>query len=149
MARYQLVDKVMFVDAHTINSTGKPPVELPIPHILDQRVYELPTKKATYTQLSPAEAFITRFIVMGVDTDLISQTFASETGTDINNSKAAVQAAVNLLNSHQYVQQRGQRNYSTILDPNYPREGTQNKHMKHTLDFNCNWYGSGSNKVPN
>ncbi len=146
MARWQLVDKVMFVQAFTMNSTGKPPAELPFPHILDQRVYEINKLKATYTQLSDAEAFITRFIVMGVDDGLIPQILASETGA--SNPGAAVRDVVNLLNSHGYLQPRGPRTYDNTLDSSYPREGTQDKHNKHTLDFNCNWFGTGQSKVP-
>ena len=103
MPRYQLKDKCLFVDAQDLAAGTRYPEVIPFAHILDK------STTATYLKLNDTAGFIARFIVIGVDTDLIPQIILSEYGGTlprlfecqyakvVSGAKNAVKAVVEML----------------------------------------------------
>jgi len=92
MPRYQLADMCLYVSAKHFETKERAPKEIPFPHILDQR-----KKPATYLKLNNGASYITRFIVQGVDIDLIPEILRSEYGAQVENPKAEVEAVLEML----------------------------------------------------
>ncbi len=92
MPRYQLADKCLYVSAKHHVTKERIPKEIPFPHILDQR-----KNPWTYLKLNNAVSYITRFIVLGVDTDLIPEIVRSEYGAKVENPKAEVENVLKIL----------------------------------------------------
>jgi hypothetical protein len=77
MARYKLKDGCIFVDANDPkDKKKKKPDENPYPHVFNQTTKD-------YVALNDAAGFIARFIVLGVDTNVISQILVSEYGSSV------------------------------------------------------------------
>jgi hypothetical protein len=138
MPRYQLQDKCLFVDAYLYDKVNrkpraqKKPDLVPYPHINDQRV-----SPATYLRLNDGAAFITRFIVLGVDTDLIPQIVDSEyqgsTPTAVQDVANVVAMLMPYLEPRTY-----QRPYQ------HPQNQGVHPHAGgYPLDFSVNWFGTG------
>jgi len=106
---------------------------------LDQR-----TSPAKYLTLNPTAAFITRFIVMRVDTGLIPGILSSEYGGTANFA-ADVQTVLGLLSEYLELDEPAifKRRYGT---PN--KLGSGNHPGNYTLDFSVNWFGTGFIKGP-
>jgi hypothetical protein len=153
MPRYKLKDKCLFVDAKNFDDPKAPkrfPNEIPFAHILDKNT-------GSHLKLNDTAGFITRFIVMGVDTDLIPQIIYSEYGGTLPKLfegkcakaeaavKAAVKAVVKILRP--YLKPR------TLADCKQPYEppkdlGVGKGLVKYTLDFSVNFVGIGVVKIP-
>jgi hypothetical protein len=138
MPRYQLKNKCLFVDAYLYDednrkpTSNKKPDVIGSPHVLDQS-----TTPGTALKLNDAAAFIARFIVLGVDTDLISQIVTSEYPGDVVNAAQEVAEVYNMLTPYLEV-----RTYQRIHGA--PKsKGKQNHQGGYTLDFTVNWFGTG------
>jgi hypothetical protein len=153
MPRYKLKAKCLFVDAKNFDDPKGPkrhPVDMPYAHILDKNA-------GSCLKLNDTAGFIARFVVLGVDTDLIPQIIYSEYGgtkakpvegsdpTSEAEVKTAVGFVVNKLLP--YLELR------TLKDCNRPYEpptdyGVQQYGGKYTLDFSVNFMGTGVVKIP-
>jgi hypothetical protein len=153
MPRYKLKAKCLFVDAKDLDDPKTPkrhPIEIPFAHILDK-------SEGSCLKLNDTAGFIARFIVLGVDTDLIPQIIYSEYGgtkpqpTEKQNSqsqteiKNAVDFVVGKLMP--YLETR------TLADCPRPYESANDygvdKHAgKYKLDFSVNFVGTGIVKIP-
>jgi len=138
MARYQLKDKCLFVDATDLDGNRLPP-EIPNAHVLDQR-----GPQAKVLKLNDTAGFIARFIVMGVDTDTVAEIVSSEYAISTTNAAAEVQSVYSLLKD--FVQartyKRGHEKPGTVPKAE-PTSG------QYGLDFSVNWFGGGGvSKVP-
>ena len=163
MPRCQLDDFVMFVNARNKETNERLPKEIPFPHILDQRDQESdPNKPATYLKLNDGAAYITHFIAIGVDTDLIPEILKSEYSTtqgkkvETIDFAAQVQAVLQLIMPYLKKDAQGKpiRDYPRKYEA--PQSNGQGKHVDqqgkplkgYELDFRVNWYVSGGPKVP-
>jgi hypothetical protein len=144
MARYQLKDMVLFVDADDFNDKVHPkqkgprkPDVIPFPHILDKR--DEPPAKCL--KLSDEAGLIARFIVQGVDTDLIPQIINSEYGGKVPHPVNDVQTVLTMLrDEYDFLENRvDQMGYAPPrkigFEPDCPG--------KYDLDFRVNWFGTG------
>jgi hypothetical protein len=144
MARYQLKEQCLFVEAKVYDDTHwKPtkvykPDDLKGPHVMDKS-----TKPATYLKLNEGAAFITRFIVMGVDTDLIRQILISEYGSAAANPQKEVDDVVKMLLPRFLEDRTYPRPHQ---DPQNLGEGTHSG--KYPLDFGVNPFNVGILKGP-
>jgi hypothetical protein len=138
MPRYQLKNKCLFVDAYLYDEKNRKPIPNKIPgaiaypHVLDQS-----TAPGTALKLNDAAAFIARFIVLGVDTDIIPQIVKSEYPGDVVNADQEVADVYNLLMP--YLEPRTyQRTHAAPKSKGkIPHEGG------YELDFRTNWFGTG------
>jgi hypothetical protein len=137
MERYELKDKCLFVDATDRETNTKKPVDIGASHAMDKS-----TPSAKYLKLNDGAAFIARFIVMGVDTELIAQILVSEYGSAVRDPAAEVRAVVKMLEP--YLKPRSfARPYQA------PRDHGGGQHSGHyDLDFRVNWFGTGVFKGP-
>ena len=131
--RYQLKDKCLFVDATSRQNGLRKPQANPHPHILDQR-----GNQARFLNLNDEAGFVARFIVQGVDTDLIPEILRSEYGNRVQDPQAMVQAVVGFLGP--YLEARTvQREYDpprVVGQGNFAQKG-------YRLNFRVNWFGTG------
>jgi len=141
MPRYRLQDKCLFVEAYAYDEmTRKPcsntmPSSIPCPHVLDQR-----NTPATYVTLNDTAAFIARFIVMRVDTNLIPDILSSEYGAKSKSPAADVQTVLKILEP--YLEPDDPRIFTrTYQTPKGTNSG--NHPGKYSLDFSVNWFGTG------
>jgi hypothetical protein len=146
MARYQLKNKCLFVDAKVYDDNSGLPTKnakiddviLANPHVMDTS-----TSPATYLPLNDAAAFIARFIVLGVDTDLIPQILTSEYGSAVKNPGKEVADVLAMLFPKYMVN----RTYARAYDA--PKKGNEGTHPgKYLLDFKVNFFGVGAVKGP-
>jgi hypothetical protein len=148
MSRYQLKDKCMFVDAYVYDEQNrkpgaKKPDAIPSPHILDQR-----TDPATSLKLNDTAAFITRFIVLGVDTDLIPQILQSEypgAGAIFANEVNTVYTMLAPYLDKRSYQRAHQAPQAIGSAATY--QGISGK-KGYDLDFRVNWFPIGGYKLP-
>lgn len=152
MPRYQLDDYCLFVDATNFETNKREPKEIPYPHILDQR-----TTPATYMRLNDGAAYITRFIVLGVNTSLIPEILRSEyqtlLGSKVNtiNFEAEVVAVLNMIDPYL---KKGERHVERAYES--PKQHGAGKHVDlegkplkgYDLDFRVNWFVVGCCKIP-
>jgi len=147
MARYQLKPHCVFVDAFDLDQVTdpivphreKPNTDIPFAHVMDKS-----TMPAPYVTLNDGAAFITRFIILGVDTGMIPQILISEYGMQLPQAKDEVAAVLKLL----YPQYLVDRTYTrTYVKPGKLVEG---KHPtgNYPLDFKVNFLGGGVLKTP-
>jgi hypothetical protein len=144
MARYQLKKKCLFVEAkvydktHWLPTDVKKPDDIKSAHLLDKS-----TKPATYLKLNDGAAFITRFIVMGVDTDLIPKILISEYGSAAANPQQEVTNVVKML-LPRFLTKR------TYLRPHHdPQDLGEGTHSgKYSLNFRVNPFNVGILKGP-
>jgi hypothetical protein len=131
--RYQLQDKCLFVDATDRRGGRRKPQAIPHPHVLDQRV-----TPAKFLNFNDEAGFVARFIVQGVDTDLIPEILRSEYGDKVKNPKDMVKQVVQLLKP--YLEPRTfQREYEApkiVAQGDFQQKG-------YRLDFKVNWFGTG------
>jgi hypothetical protein len=159
----QLDEFVMFVDAKNLKTNERHPKEIPFPHILDQRDQQSdPNKHATYLKLNDAAAYITHFIAIGVDTELIPEILKSEYRTtqgekvETIDFAAQVQDVLNMIMPYLKKDKKGNpiRDYPRKYEA--PQSHGQGKHQDqkgkplkgYELDFRVNWYVTGGGKVP-
>lgn len=152
MSRYKLKDKCVFVDAKNFDDPKAPkryPIEIPHAHILDK-------SSASHLKLNDTAGFITRFVVLGVDTDLIPQIILSEySGTlpklfEGNKDKveAAVKTAVKSVVSmlKPYLERRTLADCKQLYET--PKDLGIGKHSgKYALDFSINFVGTSVVKI--
>jgi len=137
MSRWELKDKCLFVDATDRDTNLKKPDDIAASHVMDKS-----TAPATYLKLNDGAAFIARFIVMGVDTDLIPQILKSEYGAAVKDPVAEVQTVVAMLTP--YLKPR-----SFARPHQAPKDHGKGTHSgKYDLDFRVNWFGTGVFKGP-
>jgi hypothetical protein len=140
MPRYQLQDRCLFVDAYVYDeqnrrpANAKKPDAIPFPHILDQR-----QNPATYLKLNDAAAFITRFIVMGVDTSIIPQIVQSEYPGAGGNAANEVETVRTMLLP--YLEDRSYRR--THQPPQALGSPQPHSGVGYSMDFSVNWFGTG------
>jgi hypothetical protein len=150
MPRYKLKDKCLFVDAQDLAAGIRYPEVIPFAHILDKNT-------ATYLKLNDTAGFIARFIVIGVDTDLIPQIILSEYGGTlprlfegqygkvVAGAKNAVKAVVEMLKP--YLTARTPRDSNRHYEP--PKNlGVESHEGGYTLDFSVNFVGTTCCKIP-
>jgi hypothetical protein len=137
MPSYQLKYLCLFVDARDHDTNQRKPDELPAPHVMNKNV-----EPADYLKLNDGAAFIARFLVMGLDTDLIAQIIRSEYGDKVKHPLDEVMAVVAMLGD--YLEVRSfDRPYQS------PKEQGRGKHVgRYALDFKVNWFGTGVFKGP-
>jgi hypothetical protein len=147
---YQLKDKCLFVDANVYDEKNKkyadkvkpdpPPTtgKIEFAHVMDKS-----TTPATYLMLNDAAAFIARFLVMGVDTDLIAQIISSEYGSKVKDPLGEVQAVVTMLFPSYLEYRTFPRSYQAPQ-----KEGGGNHSGTYELDFRVNWFVTGGFKGP-
>jgi hypothetical protein len=144
MARYQLKEQCLFVEAkvyddtHWLPTNDKKPDDIKSAHVMDKS-----TTPATYLKLNDGAAFITRFIVMGVDTDLIRQILISEYGSAAADFQQEVTDVVKMLFPRFLANRTYQRDHQ---DPQNLGEGTHSG--KYPLDFGVNPFNVGILKGP-
>jgi hypothetical protein len=97
MARYQLKGQCLFVEARVYDDTHWLPTNVNKPDDISPHVMDKSTTPATYLKLNDGAAFITRFLVMGVDTDLIAKILISEYGSAAANPQQEVNDVVKML----------------------------------------------------
>jgi hypothetical protein len=135
MPRYKLKDKCLFVDAYDVEEKKRKPDVIPFAHVMNKS-----TSPAKYLKLNDAAGFITRFIVFGVDTDLIPQILRSEFGGDLEHHKAEVSKVVEMIKDY-LVKRR------PILRPKRyagPKSlGIGELEGGYPLDFRVNWFPTG------
>jgi hypothetical protein len=147
MPRYRLKDKCLFVDADVYDEAAKKPKkdkkpgDIPHAHILDKRDE---TKPVPFLALNDEAGFIARFIVMGVETDLIPDILKSEYPPGaVADPVKDVKDVLAMINP-----------YLELRSPTEPYTGPQKlaegKHQtgKYALDFGVNWFGTGWIKGP-
>jgi hypothetical protein len=141
MPRYRLKDKCLFVDAYVYDEQKRKPFSsdipsaIPSPHVLDQN-----TTPATYLYLNDTAAFIARFIVMRVDTNLIPGILSSEYGPKVTNPAQDVNDVLAMLNPYL------EPDTPPIFVRPYhkPKDKGKGQHPgKYPLDFSVNWFGTG------
>jgi hypothetical protein len=141
MARWQLTSKPLcvFVDAYDLDdlhldNLNRKPKEIPKAHVLD-------LDAGKYTWLDDTQAFIARFIVLGVDTDLIPQIVKSEYEASVTNPSQAVTDVCDKLKA--YLEPRKK------IRPHRPPQHGEDPHPGgYDLDFKVNALGTGVIKVP-
>jgi hypothetical protein len=147
MPRFQLKDKCLFVDASAYDESNHKPGHkikcdvIDSAHILDQRV-----DPPAYLMLNSGAAFITRFIVLGVDTiNVIPQILQSEySGSGAIYAKE-VSDVVQMLSD--YIETRTyQRPHETPANLGAGRQAPGKR--GYPLDFKVNWFGGGVFKGP-
>jgi hypothetical protein len=155
MARWKLKSKCLFVDAQDLDDPKHPkryPTEIPFAHILDKNTKDC-------LKLNDTAGVIARFIVIGIDTDLIPQIIFSEYGgtkaepvayeNRDAQSEAEIKTAVNFVLQKllSFLEPRTlkdcNRPYSPPLD--YPVEKHEGKYK---LDFSVNFVGTTCCKIP-
>jgi hypothetical protein len=153
--RYQLIDQVLFVDAKDYQSQDRYPKEIPSAHILDQRM--VPNE---YLMLDDNAAYIARFIVQGVDIDLIPEILKSEYRTTLGNKvdKIDFVAEVTEVKDILYPKYlKTPRDYPRNYE--HPKPPASGKHVEivggvekplkgYELDFRVNWFVIGCCKFP-
>ncbi|OGR25281.1 MAG: hypothetical protein A2139_01205 [Desulfobacca sp. RBG_16_60_12] len=153
MPRYKLKKKCLFVDAINFDDPKAPkryPEVIPYPHILDKST-------ASYLKLNDTAGFIARFIVIGIDTDLIPQILLSEYGVTLPRlvegtkakaeaaAKAAVKSVVRMLRP--YLKPRTRTDSKQPYEP--PAALGVGKHeCKYKLDFSVHFVGTTVVKIP-
>jgi hypothetical protein len=153
MPRYKLKAKCLFVDAKNFDDPKTPkrfPIEIPYAHVLDKN-------SASHLKLNDTAGFIARFIVMGVDTDLIPHIFLSEYSGTLPKlfkgnkvkveaaAKTAVRSVVSLLKP--YLKRRTLTDCKQLYET--PKGLGIGKHSgKYALDFSINFVGTGVVKTP-
>lgn len=135
--RYELKHKCAFVDAQEARETEhhkgpKKPDAVNAAHVY---FYEGNNKKVL--KLNDTAGFIARFIVQGVDIDLIPLILRSEYGSTIQNPAQEVQTVLGILMP--YLQKR------TATNPFSPpqSQGKSNAPVPYELDFSLNWFVIG------
>jgi hypothetical protein len=136
MARYKMKDRFLFVDAYDFKDNKRKPDAIPFAHVLDQT--NSPANK--YLKLNDTAGFITRFIVFGVDTDLIPQILSSEFGGAAAEHQAEVDTVVAML-----------QDYLQKLPPVTQKKsyagpeslGVDKLTGGYDLDFRVNWFPTG------
>ncbi len=135
--RYEMKHKCAFVDAQEARITehqkgSKKPDGVNAAHVY---FYEGNNKKVL--KLNDTAGFIARFIVQGVDIDLIPVILRSEYGSSIQNPEQEVQKVLNILMP--YLQKRvGTNAFSPPQS-----QGTANAPDPYKLDFGLNWFPIG------
>ena len=138
MPRYQLRDKCLFVDAYLYDESNRKPTRnkkpdaIGSPHVLDQS-----TEPGTALKLNDAAAFIARFIVLGVDTDLIPEIVKSEYHGASANPAKEVADVYEMLKPY-----LGDRIYQRTHEAPQSR-GKKDHTGGYDLDFRVNWFGRG------
>jgi len=135
MPRYKLKDKCLFVDAKNRETNERKPDVIPFAHVMDKT-----NSPANYLKLNDTAGFIARFIVFGVDTDIIPQILRSEFGGDVEHHQAEVSAVVEML-----------KNYLVKLRPILRKKryigpkslGEDRLEGGYPLDFKVNWFATG------
>lgn len=137
MERWELKNKCLFVDATDRDTNKKKPDDIAAPHAMDKNA-----SPATYLKLNDGAAFIARFIVMGLDTDLIAQILKSEYGPAVTDPAAEVAKVVTMLSP--YLKKR-----SFVRPYQAPNDHGGGHHSgNYDLDFKVNWFGTGVFKGP-
>jgi len=134
--RYQLKEKCLFVDAVTRDGDdpGRKPKDIKHAHVMDTN-----KKSNNCLKLNDMAGFIARFIVQGVDVDVIPQILLSQfdytkAGTT---PKADVDKVVLLLGD--FVETRTDTGEYETPKAN----GKMSHNGKYDLDFKVNWFGTG------
>ncbi len=153
MPRYQLKPLCYFADGYDIDNItspftpdrskhGKPNTDIKFAHIMDKRS----GPPYTYLKLNDGAAFIARFIIQGVDTDLIPQIVISEYNLPQSQAKNAADEVVAVLGMIQeYLTTRVVvRKY---VAPDNLGTGSHPT-GKHQIDFKVNQLGGGGWKGP-
>lgn len=144
MPRFQLKEgKCLFVDATVYDekkwrpTDRKKPDDIAFAHVMDKS-----TSPATYLKLNDAAAFITRFIVLGVDTDLIPQILLSEYGKKVTAPVTEVASVLEMIGP--FLEPRTyERPYAS------PKHHGKGQHSgKYDLDFRVNFFNVGALKGP-
>jgi hypothetical protein len=136
MARYKMKDKCLFVDAFDLKENKRKPDVIPFAHVLDQT--NSPANK--YLRLNDTAGFITRFIVLGVDTDLIPQILSSEFGGAASEHQAEVDTVVAMLQG--YLQKLPPISQKKTYEG--PKSLGVDSHTDgYDLDFRVNWFPTG------
>jgi hypothetical protein len=131
--RYEMENKCAFVDAaEEHDHKKKKPKDIQSAHVMDQR-----PGTAKVLKLNDTAGFIARFIVQGVDIDVIPQILTSEYGSTITNPKGEVDKVLAMLKP--YVKKRsGTNQYSAA------QAGTASDYTgTYELDFKINWFAIG------
>jgi hypothetical protein len=152
MSRYKLKDKCVFVDAKNFDDPKAPkryPIEIPHAHILDKSA-------GAHLKLNDTAGFIARFVVMGVDTDLIPQIIVSEYSGTLPKlfkgneakveaaAKSAVRSVVSMMKP--YLKRRTLTDCKQHYEK--PKDLGMVKHSgKYTLDFSINFVGTAVVKI--
>jgi hypothetical protein len=150
MPRYKLKDKCLFVDAQDLEARRRYPEAIPFAHILDKNT-------STYLKLNDTAGFIARFIVIGVDTELIPQIILSEYGVTLPKlfegkqlrfqaaARSAVRAVVEMLRP--YIKPRTRTDCKQPYEP--PANlGVGTHEGGYKLDFSVNFVGTTVVKIP-
>jgi hypothetical protein len=151
VTRFQLKPNCLLVDAYDLdgpdfNYANRKPAVL-LAHVMDKSpTLQTPPQPAKYTPLNNVQAFIARFIVMGVDTDpmlYLHKIIASEyKNMDEAKAKKEIKDVVALLGP--YVEER-KKDRPYKADP----VGGPGQHQgKYDLDFKVNLMGTGVFKGP-
>jgi hypothetical protein len=153
MPRYELKNKCYFVDAWNVKDNQRVP-EIDgcgkSAHIADKRREATSGHPVDYLLLNDTAAFIARFIVMGVEINLIPQILHSEFGDSVGIPLTQVNKVLQQLMP--YLDQipeignaggrRGVRKYQA---PSW--ESKKDKACNYSLDFSPNWFGTGWFKI--
>jgi hypothetical protein len=141
MARYQMKDGCIFVDANDPkDKKKKKPDDFPCPHVFNQN-----TK--TYVAFNDAAGFIARFIVMGVDTNVIPQVLVSEYGSAaVANPQGAVDTVYAMMKD--YLENRPAGSYGNPGNYQPPVQLPPKHTGKLKLDFSTNPVGIVNLKTP-
>jgi hypothetical protein len=141
MARYQLKPNCIFVDANDPkDKKNKKPDENPYPHVFNQ------TTK-TYVAFNDAAGFIARFIVLGVDTKVISQILVSEYGSsEVANLQGGVDKVYAMMKDYLENRPAGSSGNPDYYKPPVPLPPKHSGKLK--LNFSTNPIGYVNLKTP-
>jgi len=139
MARYQLKEHCCFVDAFHHEKKVRKPDSYPFPHVFHQ-------KDKTYVSFNDTAAFIARFIVLGVDTDVIPQILVSEYGASkVPNPAAEVDEVYKMMKGYLTLRKK----HRTHTAPGKWPAAAKPKHTgKLRLSFSTNPVGIINLKTP-
>jgi hypothetical protein len=135
--RYQLKSKCLFVDAvdRDSNSPGRKPDDIKHAHVMDTN-----KKSENCLKLNDMAGFIARFVVQGVDVDVIPQILLSE--YDYTQATTTPKDDVDKVVSMLYPDFVKKRAHKREYETPEPR-GKMSHHGKYDLDFKVNWFGTG------
>jgi hypothetical protein len=158
MPRYQLNTRCLFVDAFRSKDpenddhdpAEKKPVDLPCAHVMHVKNDHGNHDSAEYVSLNDTAAFITRFIVLRVDTDtVLPKIVESEYGLAPADAAAEVGKVVDMLKP-KYIHEIPKKTYHRKHEPPGPDPSFPGgKHKgKYDLDFRTNFLGVSFMKGP-
>jgi hypothetical protein len=136
MPRYQLKNKILFVDAASEHDHNKKkPDTIKAAHVLDQS-----GGGKKILKLDDTAGFIARFIVQGVETDNLLPEILKSEYSNIANAQDEVNKVRDML-FPKYVQQLGAstKAYVPVIPPDPEEPYTK----EYKLDFSPNWFAIG------